>query len=196
MRSTGLRQWAGTLLLFVGLGTGAMVAPAQAASILGDTITVDWHFPSFGTSIFSQGVVVPGAVIPGSGLGTIAVGVSTITVENLTTGWSASSGFNGLIFTDTTQVPNFTSFDLVSIDGFPPSVDPILSFSANQLIVNFNASGSNNTGDGTGQLYTFSFTTEGGGPVTVVPEPATLLLLGSTLTAVGLAGRKARRKLP
>ena len=114
----------------------------------------------------------------------------------MTTGWSASSGFNGLIFTDTTQVPNFTSFNLVSIDGFPPPVDPILSFNANQPIVNSNASGSSNTGDGTGQLYTLSFTTKGGGPVTVVPEPATLLLLGSTLTAVGLAGRKARRKLP
>ncbi|HEY7205729.1 MAG TPA: PEP-CTERM sorting domain-containing protein [Methylomirabilota bacterium] len=195
MTSTGLRQWAGTLLLFVTLVTGALVAPAQAASILGDTITVDWHFPSLGSIIFSQAVVVPGAVVPGSGLGSVTIGTGTITVENTTFGWSGSSGFNGLIFTDTTQVPNFTSFSLVSIDGFAPPVDPILSFTANQLVVNFNANASSNVADGTGQLYTFSFTTEGG-PVTVVPEPATLLLLGSTLTAFGLAGRKVRRKRP
>ena len=177
---TRLRGWAVTLLVMVPLWIGSSAAPVHADSIVGDTVNVDWRFPTISASIFSQNVIVPGSAFNILGVTTISIGDGVITVQNNTVGWTRSSGFNGFIFTDITEVPSFTSFNLVSIGGFPPPTDPILSFNADQLIVNFNASSANNVGSGSGQLYTFSFTTV---PSSVVPEPTTLPLFG-----VGMMG--------
>jgi len=189
MDSTRLRRWAVALLVIVPLWLSSSAAPVHATSIVGDTINFDYGFPTIGTSIDSLNVIVPGSVVLGSGVVTISIGDGVITVQNNSGGWAGSSGFNGFIFTDSTEVPNFTSFNLVSIGGFPPPTDPILSFNADQLIVNFNASSADNAGSGLQQLYTFSFTA---GPTTVVPEPTTLLLFGTGMT--GLMASWRRRK--
>jgi hypothetical protein len=120
MDSMRLKRWALALVLCVPLGLGALAAPVHAAPILGDTISVDWRFPSFGASIFTGTVTVPGSLVPGQGVGTITIGDGIITLENTTQGWTATSGFNGFIFTDVTKVPDFRSFSLVSIGGFRP----------------------------------------------------------------------------
>lgn len=170
----------------------AAAAPLSAsATIIGETIVIDWYFPN-DTSVFaSSGNVVvsdPGVEwAPGSGLGDIDVGDGIITVENLTSGWSGAT-FNGFTFTDALgTIADFTSLSLVSIGGFPPPVDPVLSFTADVLSINFNPTGSSNVGDGTGQFYTFAFSTAAD---VDVPAPATLPLIGLGLLALGLVRRE------
>ncbi len=154
-------------------------------SIVGETMNVDWRYPDIGTSIFSQNVVIAGSVFPGMGVGEVNVQDGQITIENQTYGWSGTSGFNGFIFTDVFgTIPAFTSLSLVSISGFPPPVDPILSFTDDQLFINFNADAASNIGEGIGQLYTFSYT--------YVPLPGSVVLLLTGMAA--LTGLRLRLK--
>jgi hypothetical protein len=188
-RSAGVKEMTGLrrcsiLCLLALLGA----APLQAGVIVGETINIRWLFPNEATVLTSSGDVVvadPGVEwVPGLGVGDVDVGEGFITIENLTMGWTASQGFNGFTFTDVFgTIPHFTSFSLVSIEGFPPAVDPILSFTPDVLSVNFNASNTSNLGEGTGALYTFAFTT--------VPEPTTMALLGIGLV-VGWVSRNRR----
>jgi hypothetical protein len=169
------------LMMFVCISSPAF------GSIVGDTIHVDYIFPTLGTVLASADVVVPGSTSIFGAL-TINIQDDTFTLDASFPEWSGSAGFNGLIFTDTTQVPNFTSFHLDSITGFPPPVDPILSFNANQLIMNFNATAVNNMGSDNGAIYNFSFADQ---PVPV-PVPGAAWLLGSGL--LSLAGWRRFRK--
>jgi hypothetical protein len=163
-------------------------------SIIGDTVRIDWFWPQFGAiqNSITTTVVDPGIEWSAGSFLYIDIKDGFITIENrgapwaTTSGWGGSNGFNGFVFEDYTQNPDFTSLSLVSIGGYPPPVDPILYFEENLLLVNFNASSEDNVGEGKGQLYTFAYTTG------VIPEPATMLLLGSGL--LGLFG--LRRKTP
>lgn len=164
-----------------------LTTPAYA-QIIGDTVNIEWDYPSLDTSIFSKNVTVkdPGVEVlnVGFGAGAINIGSGVITIENLTKGWAGSSGFNGFIFTDLSTHPAFTSFNLLSIEGFAPPIDPILSFNSDQLIVNFNASSVQNVAEDFGALYSFSYTT-------AIPEPETYAML---LVGLGLIGFVAYRK--
>jgi len=164
-------------------------------SIIGDTVRIDWMWPSFGSlqnSIMTT-VVDPGIEWNAGSFVYIDIKDGFITIENrgaswaTQSGWADSNGFNGFVFEDWTKNPNFTSFSLVSIGGYPPPVDPILFFDENLLLVNFNASSADNMGEGKGQLYTFAYTTG------AVPEPATMLLLGSGLLSLFGLRRKFRK---
>jgi len=163
-------------------------------SIIGDTVRIDWFWPQFGfiEKTITTTVVDPGIEWNAGSFLYIDIKDGFITINNAgapwasKSGWGGSNGFNGFVFEDYTKNPNFTSFSLVSIEGYPPPVGPILYFNENSLLVNFNASSEDNVGEGKGQLYTFAYTTG------VIPEPATMLLLGSGLLSLfGL-----RRKTP
>ncbi|MGO9175291.1 MAG: PEP-CTERM sorting domain-containing protein [Desulfobaccales bacterium] len=175
-----MRRWGILLMVLVCVSSPAF------GSIVGDTITEDYYFPTITTLLTSTSVVAPGT---SNFFGSLNLNFldGTITADNPTYGWTASSGFNGIVFTDTTKVPNFNSFNLVSITGYPPTVDPILSFNADQLIVNFNAASSDNLGTNPGAFYTFSYSYG-----TPVPLPPSMLLLGSGL--LGLVGWRRFRK--
>ena len=150
-------------------------------------MTIQWFYPNLATVLGSAQVVVqdPGSefVIANT---TIDIRENYINVANTTTGWLGGSGFNGFVLTDTFgTIPDFTAFSLGSFSG-PLGTAPILSFSADQLSVNFNALDTNNIRGGQTN-YTFSFSTA----AAPVPEPSTMLLLGSGL--VGLIGYGRRR---
>jgi hypothetical protein len=152
-------------------------SPAFGGLITGDTIQVDWWYPSANSVLWTGSTTVPGSVFPGSGVPQIDVADGTITVTNETYGWSGAA-FNGFVFTDLTNVPNFNSLSLVSVTGFPPPETPALSCSANQLLMNFTPSGNTNIGTGSGQVYTFSYT------YGAVPLPGALPLVLSGLGAL------------
>jgi len=139
------------------------------ASIIGQTIRIDWLYPDSST-VYDTSATWSWRIgvewFAGSGAGDIDVGNGTITIENLTAGWGAGS-FNGFRFTDALgAIGAFTSFSLVSITGFAPPIAPALSFTADELLVNFTPTGDDNIGDGVGQVYTFAFT------IGAVPVPS------------------------
>lgn len=175
-----MKKFLGLLLICLVIG---IAAPVYAGTIVGDTVNITWYFPTATTSFEATSVVVPTTVTTfGSGLNSVSIGDGVIVVNNGTEGWTGSSGFNGFVFTDLTKVPDFSSLVLVSATGFLPPVDPILSFNADQLSINFNASGTANLGSGVGQVYTFAYTT---------PEPSSILLLLGT-GVISLATRKRK----
>jgi hypothetical protein len=175
-----MKKFLGLLLICLAIG---IAAPAYAGTIVGDTVNVTWYFPSASTVFEQATVAVPGTVTTfDAGLNSISIGDGVLVVNNGTAGWTQSSGFNGFAITDLTSIPNFTSLALVSLTGFAPPVGPILSFTADTLSVNFNASGTANLGSGVGQVYTFSYTT---------PEPSSLiLLLGTGVISLATSRRK------
>lgn len=189
----------GTSVLARKLAIGALALSAgicaHATSIIGDTFQITWQYPNSGTTFesFSGTLTASGLTwSPGAatGLNFVMLTDGTVVINNATAGWSAAS-FNGFLITDLTQSANFTSLALQSVTGAIPPIAPATSFSANQLSINFTPTGVQNTASsGTGQVYTFSFTTGASG----VPDTgSTVLMLGCGL--VGLAVLAIRQKV-
>src|SRR5438105_4935117 len=83
------------------------------ATVQGDNFEIQWFFPDTGTVFTSNSsVAVPGLWDTHSQV-LINIQDGQIIITNNTLGWQASGGFNGFVFTDTSEVPNFSSFSLV-----------------------------------------------------------------------------------
>lgn len=167
------------LLLFVVL----LAAPlCTGASVLaGDTVGLTYDFPTVSTVYNNLGTVtVPGGFTSiVDGFVNVDVNDANIVVTVPTIGFSAGD-FNGFVLTDYSNSPiTSVSIDPAStLSGFTAAG---LSWTSNQIFVNWEGI-SFDPG-----VLTLDISGGGGS----VPEPATWLLLGSSL--VGLAAWRKRR---
>ena len=157
-------------------------------SVAGDNFEIQWLFPDTSTTYGSDTVTVSGTWSSPAGY----AGVVSITDGQISIGfssdldWSAGS-FNGFVFTDTSETPNFTSLTLASVAGTPLAITPALSYTADSLSVNFTPTGVENGNGFTPYTYTFDFT-EGTSPV---PEASsTFILLGFAMTGLACLRRR------
>ena len=167
-------------------------APAYGA-VIGETINIEWDASYYGMVLSQDAVVGEGyeyicpVGAPMHPEYVIDITENKIIVINQGGGWGPGP-FNGYIFTDKNNtIPDFTSFTLESYTYWQPSIDPICSYNANQLIVNINPSTESMQLGGV-VMYTFEFATA------PIPEPSTLLLLGSGLVGLVGYGRKRMKK--
>lgn len=180
----------------VGVALGLVVAaPAFAASLDGQPITIDWWFPTTSDLFASKTVVAgdgAGLSCDGYGLdsgvcaafpGPASVGVDdrTISLMVFSSGYGfAPFGFNGLEFSGLAAGGHWTGYELVT--DFAGMDSSRITFTPDALWVDMAA-----IHPAAGQSFTITLLTSD------VPEPpiATLLLAG---VGLGLAAAATRRR--
>ncbi|MGD1017793.1 MAG: hypothetical protein ABSA12_00600 [Verrucomicrobiia bacterium] len=152
------------------------------ASVEGDNFEVQYFYPDLSTVYDSATTTVPGSVVVGEGINSVAISDGQIVISVAYANFTVSS-FNGIVFTDLSKTPDFASLTLASVTGDAPYTDPVLSFTADTLSMNF--SGVDN--DLSPFTLTYDFT-EGG---SAVPEgSSTLMLLGMAMTGLACLRRR------
>ncbi len=164
-----------------------LLAPAVQASIIGDTIRIDWLFPDSTKVIATTGMIAPDVYSFAEGA-IVAITDGQITIENMGSGWDGAL-FNGFVFTNLTNDPRFTSFSIVS-ETHPLAITPLTTFGSNFLSVNFAPTGEINSATGFNSIATFAFTTDN---PTVPDHGNTALMIGLGLSAIALFRAKTTK---
>lgn len=145
----------------------AIPTDASAASLLGETVGIEYLFPNDATSFQDYGNILVGAGVEANLLGAIDldIGANTITVSAIVGGFFFPASFNGWLIADVLgNIGNFTGLALVS----STFANVTSSFNANEIFLNFGASEFNEQGS----TAVFSYDV-----AAAVPLPATLPLL-------------------
>jgi hypothetical protein len=169
-------------MIGMALVTTAMTATSAQAALFGDSISVAWNFPGFGTN-YAGFTATPSTFNVGGGVESLAridgfdINIdftdTSLTLTFLEAVDFNSAAFNGLVFTNNTD-----AFDSVlSITGGGTTTGSGNTLGVNLASVSFSA----------GQTVTINF-------ADAVPEPATWALMIAGFGLVG-AGLRHRRKL-
>lgn len=165
----GTVAWADT-----GPNSGAASTPLWTLSVDGDTFTADWNF-TLADDITLLGFDLEG--MPGLTFFDRSVSPST---DGSASGRDLSD-FN----------PDFTVRALYSMPVFLTGFPPVLDLYA-KLSVEFGAEGDDDDDRGVTGSFTFRQDTDNDIRRSQVPEPATLMLFGAGLAALGLSQRRKR----
>jgi MYXO-CTERM domain-containing protein len=171
--------------LFVALASAMGLAAAAHADLTGNTVTAQWRYPDFASSIESHDVVVgagvelPFTLIVNDDKFDIDLSGDTVTfLFNSTSNWSQTS-YNGWHFSDTNgTIPDITGYTVDEVSAGVGNVGAIITESGpNHFAANF--AGVTVAGDGDFIRLRVSF----------VPAPGALAVLGLG----GLAAIRRRR---
>jgi hypothetical protein len=170
-------------------------APASASLIdlSGATVTADYHWPNLGTIQFASGPAVVGAGLEFNNLGGFGIGISPtadFSATNILVTYPVGYGLAG--------VGTFDGWVFSVVGGLAPPIigvslagTNIPGFTAARLSFNATQVFADQLGLGSwGPNTSFSVNLEFGD---AVPEPATLMLLGSGLMAACVRMRRTRR---
>ena len=158
---------------------GAAAAPAHAG-LGGDSMTVEWDFPTLGT--LYQGplsVTVPNVIFFNNGADIFTITDNQIieTFNFAGTAFYTAASFNGYIFVDTTN-SGITDVTVDTDTNVPGLTDANVAFTANSITLNLQGL----LIDGTQSIIKLN--------VTSTPEPATAALLATFL--IGFATTRRR----
>ena len=179
----------GLLTLVVGILATVAAPVANAALLMGNTVSFTYLFPNISTVI---GVPADGNYVVGAGVeipNGFAVGEGSLDISNsnILADFSSSGGyglalFHGFRITDVNgTIASFTSVSVDAITNMVGFDASRVSFDADNIWVNWQGLGFTPN--------TFVSINIGGG---TVPEPTSLALFAAALFAAGVLRRKAR----
>jgi hypothetical protein len=163
-----------------------LAAPAQA-TLIGDTVSVEYHFPDLGTIFESHLTVVQSGAADTVTFTTVGT-VGNVNVEDSSVeiAWApvqfSSAAFNGVVITDMDFIPPTEIVGLNIVTDLPGWNDSRASFTADSIALNFE------------NLLAFDgFSMSANLLLKTTPEPASMGLFALGIAGVALRARRNRR---